>query len=123
MVVFCHPGQARPVLKQDAKGACPRRRVSVGSNGMENNMETNKPEKKFSTGAISAAIWRNESVKDGKVSSFHTVTLQRAYKKGDKWEHTTSLRVGDLPKAALVLEEAFRYLVLDKPDGQEELVV
>jgi hypothetical protein len=79
-----------------------------------------KPEKKFSTGAISCAIWCNESVKDGKVSTFHTVTLQRSYKKDDKWEHTQSMRVNDLPKAALCLEEAFRYLVLNQP---EDLVV
>ncbi len=85
--------------------------------------ETNKPEKKFSTGAISAAIWRNDSVKDGKVSSFHTVTLQRAYKKGDKWEHTTSMRVADLPKAALVLDEAFKYLVLNRQEDQLAQVV
>ena len=83
---------------------------------MEN--EGNKPEKKFSTGAISCAVWRNEAVKDGKESSFHTVTLQRSYKKGDKWEHTQSLRVNDLPKAALCLEEAYKYLVLNQPEDQ-----
>ena len=93
---------------------------------MENGKESgkmesgNRPEKKFSTGAISAAVWRNDTVKDGKVSTFHTVKLQRSYKKDDKWETTTSLRVADLPKATLVLEEAFKYLVLNH---NEDLVV
>lgn len=86
--------------------------------GSGNSGAGNKPEKRFSTGAISASVWRNDAVKDGKAESYHTITLQRAYKKGDKWEHTQSLRVGDLPKAALVLDEAFRYLVLHKQMDQ-----
>jgi len=76
------------------------------------NETGNRPEKKFSSGAISVAIWRNETVKDGKPSSFKTVTLQRSYKKGDKWETTSSFGVNDLPKAALVIGEAYKYLVL-----------
>lgn len=81
-------------------------------------MDGKKPEKKFSTGAISAAVWRNEAVKDGQVSSFHTVSLQRSYKKGDKWETTHSFRLNDLPKAALVIEEAYKYLVMHRPEEQ-----
>ena len=78
-------------------------------------MEGNKPEKKFSTGAISATIWKNTGVgKDGKTFESHSVSLQRRYKdKTGEWKSTDSLRVNDLPKAALVIEEAFRYLVLN----------
>ena len=44
-------------------------------------MEGNKPEKKFSTGAISATIWKNTGVgKDGKTFESHSVSLQRRYK-------------------------------------------
>lgn len=81
-------------------------------------MEGKRPEKKFSTGAISAAVWCNETVKDGKASSFHTVSLQRSYKKGDKWETTQSFRLNDLPKAALVIEEAYKYLVMHRAEEQ-----
>lgn len=72
------------------------------------------PVKKFSTGVISATIWRNERVsKDGKVFETHSVNLQRRYaNKNGEWMTSNSLRVADLPKAALVLEEAFKYLVL-----------
>ncbi len=78
-------------------------------------MEGNKPEKKFSTGAISATIWKNTGVgKDGKTFESHSVSLQRRYKdKTGEWKSTDSLRVNDLPKVALVIEEAFRYLVLN----------
>jgi len=77
--------------------------------------EKNQPEKKFSTGAISATVWKNVGVsKDGKPFESHSVSLQRRYKdKTGQWQSTNSLRVNDLPKVALVIEEAFRYLVLN----------
>jgi hypothetical protein len=75
--------------------------------------EVNRPEKKFSTGAISAAVWRNNGVQDGQVTEYRSVTLQRSFKdKAGKWQTTTSLRVNDLPKAALVLSEAYKFLVM-----------
>ena len=84
--------------------------------GMENeNGNKNIPEKKFSTGAISATVWKNQRVsKDGKPFETCTVSLQRRYAdNAGKWQSTNSLRVGDLPKAALVLEEAYKFLVLN----------
>lgn len=78
-------------------------------------METNQPETKFISGAIQAAIWKNQTVKDGKVSEFRTISLQRSYKdKDDKWQHTTSLRASDLPRARLVLDEAYRFVALNQ---------
>lgn len=77
--------------------------------------EKNQPEKKFSTGAISATVWKNvRAGKDGKVFETHSVSLQRRYTdKTGQWQSTSSLRLNDLPKAALVLEEAYKYLVLN----------
>jgi hypothetical protein len=77
--------------------------------------EKNQPEKKFSTGAISATVWKNvRAGKDGKVFESRTVNLQRRYTdKTGQWQSTSSLRLNDLPKAALVLEEAYKYLVLN----------
>ncbi len=82
-------------------------------------METNQPEKKFSTGAISATVWKNIGVgKDGQPFESHSVSLQRRYKdKTGQWKSTDSMRVNDLPKVALVVEEAYKYLVLS---GREE---
>jgi len=83
---------------------------------MENK---NQPEKKFSTGAINATIWKNAGKsKSGEDVEFRTITLQRAYKdKSDQWQHTNSMRVNDLPKAALVLNKAYEYLVLKDTTG------
>ena len=77
--------------------------------------EKNQPEKKFSTGAISATVWKNvRAGKDGKTFETHTVNIQRRYTdKTGQWQSTNTLRVNDLPKVALVIEEAFKYLVLN----------
>ena len=74
----------------------------------------NTPENRFSTGVINATIWKNKAIdKDGKNVEYRTVSFERRYasKTGD-WKTTSSLRVQDLPMAALVLREAFRYIAL-----------
>jgi hypothetical protein len=78
------------------------------------NKEQNKPEKKISVGAISATIWNNEgNNKNGEKVNFKTITLQRVYQdKEGKWSNTNSLRITDLPKAVLVLQKSYEYLVL-----------
>jgi hypothetical protein len=75
----------------------------------------NQPEKKFSTGAISATVWKNtgKNKKTGEEVEFRTISLQRRYKdKNDEWQSSNSLRLNDLPKAALVINKAYEYLVL-----------
>ena len=59
----------------------------------------NQPEKKFSTGAISATVWKNAgtSKKTGESVEFRTVSLQRRYTDKDgKWQTSGSLRISDL---------------------------
>ena len=85
--------------------------------------ETNTPEKKFSTGVISATIWKNQGTKkDGSVANYNTISLQRRYRdKSGEWHSTNSFRVGDLPKAMVVLNKAYEYLVLrEQPDLEDE---
>jgi len=82
----------------------------------------NQPEKKFSTGAISATVWKNQatSKKTGESVEYRTVTLQRRYTDKDgKWQTSSSFRITDLPKATLVLQKAYEYLVL-KGQGSSE---
>ena len=77
-------------------------------------MEKNIPEKKFSTGVVTATVWQNNGKgRNGETISYRTVSLQRRYKdKNGVWQTANSLRVNDLPKAALVLQKAYEYLVL-----------
>ena len=74
----------------------------------------NLPEKKFSTGGLNATVWQNQGKnKEGLDVSFRTVTFQRRYKdKNGEWQSTSTLRVNDLPKASLILEKAYEYLVM-----------
>ena len=81
------------------------------------------PEKKFSTGAISATIWKNNgtSKKTGEPVEFRTVKLDRRYTdKEGNWQSTSSLRLNDLPKASLVLQKAYEYLVLKGQDSSSK---
>jgi hypothetical protein len=78
---------------------------------MEGTSAANLPLKKFRAGAVSATVWNNQT-KDGE-EEYKTVSLERGYRdKEGAWKNTTTLRVSDLPKAALVLQKAYEYLAL-----------
>ena len=81
---------------------------------MQQSETVNSPEKKFSTGVISATIWKNKGIsKKGDPIEFRTISLQRRYTdKNGEWKSTNSLRINDLPRASLVLNKAYEYLVI-----------
>lgn len=81
---------------------------------METENTGNQPEKRFSTGVISATVWKNQGKsKKGEPVEYRTITLQRRYQdKENNWQSTNSLRVNDLPKASLVLQKAYEFIVL-----------
>jgi hypothetical protein len=82
-------------------------------------MGKNMPEKKFRAGPVAATVWSNDVVRDGKTLSYKTISFERSYKdKKGEWQSTNSLRVGDVPRAMLVLGKAYEYLALN--DGAEE---
>lgn len=82
------------------------------------------PEKKFRAGAIAATVWKNDSQRaTGETFSYHTVSLERRYKdKSGSWKSANSMRLQDLPRAALVLQEAYKYLVLNGVSADEVVV-
>ena len=80
----------------------------------------NKPEKKFSCGQISASIWANTKVVTGETVKFYSVTINKAYKEGEEWKYTNSFNIEDLPKVALVANEAYKYIRLYSPESQED---
>jgi len=80
-----------------------------------NSFSKNQPEKRFNAGGITATVWKNKV--EGKDEFYRTITLQRCYKdKEDNWKHTDSLRVLDLPKAKLVLNKAYEFLVMKQEE-------
>jgi len=91
----------------------------MGSNTNEsmNTGNGNMPEKKFRAGAISATVWLNKGQRNGEETSFRTIAIERGYKdKEDNWKSTNSLRINDLPRARVVLQKAYEYLVLNEQD-------
>ena len=91
--------------------------------------ETNSPEKRFSTGVVSATVWKNQGkTKSGEETSYNTISLQRRYRdKNDEWQSTNSFRINDLPKAMLVLNKAYEYLVLreqaEEPIDEDSMII
>jgi hypothetical protein len=88
-----------------------------GNSGAMSVAESGKqPQKKFRAGPICATVWSNEGQgKDGNAVSYSTVSLDRSYKdKSGEWQKTSSMRVNDLPRAALVATKAYEYLVLNQ---------
>ena len=81
----------------------------------------NMPEKRFSTGVISATVWKNAGVtQKGEETEYRTVSLQRRYQdKAGSWQSTSSLRINDLPRASLVLNKAYEYIVLKETETAE----
>ena len=88
----------------------------------------NKPEKKFTCGPVSASIWAESKTVDGEMVKFYSVNINRVYKKdnsdGDnnkgEWQYTNKFRTEDLPKVALVANEAYKYIRLSSSNPQTE---
>ena len=72
----------------------------------------NKPIHKMQYGALSAAIWENSITgKDGLEKAMYSVTLDRNYQDSSgNWKNTKGYRVSDLPTAAMLLTDAYRYI-------------
>jgi hypothetical protein len=47
------------------------------------------------------------------------VTINKAYKEEDEWKHTNSFNIEDLPKVALVANEAYKFIRLKSTDSDE----
>lgn len=81
--------------------------------GKMEKVVNNLPERKFRAGALSATIWVNNGKNaSGEPVEYRTISIERNYTdKEGKWQSSNSLRINDLPKAALVMQKAYEYLV------------
>ena len=76
-----------------------------------------RPEKSFKCGGCEAAVFENEVVKGGKTIAIKKVAFQKRYKNANgEWDSTHSLDINDIPKAVLVLNKAYEYLVARNDD-------
>ena len=96
-------------------------RVGVKVPSVKDIMGKKLPEKKFRAGSVSATVWLNEGRdSEGKKNKYRTVSFERSYMdKEGNWQSTNSLRITDLPKATLVLNKAYEYLMLNDVEDEE----
>ena len=78
-----------------------------------------KPEKRFRCGSISASIWADAKAIDGEMVTLYSIKIDKAYKDGEDWKHTGSFAAEDLPKVALVANEAYKYIRLSAAEPNE----
>lgn len=74
--------------------------------------EQNKkqPVMRFRYGNVVASIWENQKGSNDKEGrSFHSVSVEKIYKKGDDWASSSSFDRDDLPKLKLAIEESYRW--------------
>lgn len=86
---------------------------------MVQTAESTHPEKTFRAGLVSASVFRNSVTVGDEERLIPKVTFQKRYKKPDgKWATTGSLDVHEIPKAVLVLGQAYEYLVGRETSGK-----
>ena len=81
-----------------------------------------QPEKRFRCGACEVSIFENViTTKEGEKRRLKKASFQKRYKDANgEWKSTNSLDVNDIPKAKLVLNEAYKYLALNKDIEKKE---
>jgi hypothetical protein len=76
-----------------------------------------KPVKVFRIRGVSASVFQNQSSSDGRDVTFYKVALQRTYKDGREFKHTTSFGRDDLPVARHVLQQAWEFILKEEATG------
>lgn len=67
------------------------------------------PDKKFKAGPVTATVWKGVSPKG---SVYYNVQIGRSYKdKDNNWKNTSSMRENDVPKAMVLLQKAYEYVI------------
>jgi len=79
-----------------------------------------KPEKKFRCGPITASVFAETRVVNGQMVKFYSTSIDKVYKDGEQWKHTTSFAPEDLPKVALLANDVYRELRVKVLEGEAE---
>ena len=97
-------------MKQKPKGRC-------------NNMQGQKPIKKYRSGNFELAFWENERPVNDALVSFTTMTLSKSFKKkdDDTWRNETiHIRRMDLPKIHVLINKGIEETYLTDTHEEEE---
>ena len=103
-------------MEQQTNGKYEPREYEMKNDTKQNSINNNgnKPMKHFRAGQMQVTVWSNEgTTSEGKPTEYKTVSFERTYKdKNGDWKATSTLRVGDLPRAALILNKAYEFIAL-----------
>jgi hypothetical protein len=69
--------------------------------------KTAQPVHKIRSGALEAAIWKN----DGEKGPWYSVTASRSYKQGEEWKQANSFGFDDLLPLAKLLDLAHSWIM------------
>jgi len=71
----------------------------------DNKPAGNKPVYKVASHGVTVSVWEQKA-KDGK--KFYTAQMQRSYQDDkEEWKNTDSLRMSDVPVAAMLLSQVY----------------
>ena len=80
-------------------------------------MAGQKPVAKFQAGQVSAAIWENEILVNGRQVTVLKATVQRRYKDKDgEWKSSNSFSRNEIPLAIYTLQRCFEYVLEGQTD-------
>ena len=88
---------------------------------MPENTESQRPSKEFKSGSLTAAIWRNETVQDGRTVVRHSVKLQKRFldSKTGEWRDSAYWFEQDLPRVRMLVEQCYEWIALRESDDDE----
>ncbi len=73
------------------------------------------PDKKFKAGSLTATVWKGISQKG---TFYYNVQLGKSYKdKDNNWKNTNSLMENDVPKAVVLLQKAYEYVISQRENA------
>ena len=73
------------------------------------------PDMRFKAGGLTATVWKGVSPKG---SAYYNVQLGKSYKdKDNNWKTTNSLRENEIPKAMVLLQKAYEYVILQSTNA------
>ena len=89
--------------------------VEKENTGMSEQSVSRVPDMRFKAGGLTATVWKGISPKG---TTYFNVQLGRSYKdKDNNWKTTSSFRESDVPKAMVLLQKAYEYVILQSTNA------
>lgn len=90
---------------------------------MEKTETKQKPEASFQAGIVKASVWNNVvTLPSGDTFDSKNVQLQKSWKdkKGEWQSASVSLAVNDIPRAVMMLEQAYAWCITKQKEDKDD---